>query len=153
MSTEIKIDLSLTFSDMYDLIHAYYFSEPRTRKALREAIEKRHPKAFAALEDTGRLLIKEVRRYGHLAIQKICKECDHKILARAMLNTEDLQKFVFPNVSKRTAVVLREDMESNNKLIEAGDLFFIKEAQVSVLELIRNLQEKGEIIPESEILK
>jgi len=153
MSNEIKINLTLTFSDIYDLIHAYYFADEKTRKALRETIKERHPKAYANLENTSSLLIKEMQRYDNLAIQKICKECDHKILARAMLQTEEFQKYIFPNVSKRTSVVLREDMESMASLVESDNLYYIKEAQVSVLELIRNLYKDGEIIPESEILK
>ncbi len=152
MSNHIKIPVTLTFSDIYDLIHVYYFSEQRTRAVLRQAIEERHPKAFAFLEDTNKMLVKEMTRYGKLAIQKICKESDHKVLARAMMNSEELRKLVFPNVSRRTGLILKEDMESMRKVAESIDSFY-KEAQVSILEMIRSLKEKGEIIPENEILK
>ena len=82
-------------------------------------------------------------------MQVIFKVCDHKILARAMLNSEELQKIVFPNVSRRTMVILKEDMESMRGLLEKEDHYFIQEAQVKVLEVIRKLLETGEIIPEA----
>lgn len=152
MSKEIKIPLVLTFADIYDLIHVYYFSEVRVRKALRKAIGERHPKALAVLEDTKKLLVKELNRYGKLAKQKIFKECDHKILARALVKSEELQAMVFPNVSRRTGLVLKEDMESIRQLVDLEDPFFTQEAQVNLLEVIRDLHEKGEVIPEDEVL-
>ncbi|MCL2763326.1 MAG: hypothetical protein FWD36_09010 [Treponema sp.] len=77
------------------------------------------------------------------AIQKILREVDSIVLAKALKGTEKaIQEKIFGNISKRAAEMLKEDMEYMG-LIPASH---VEEAQKKILDIVRYLTNTGEII-------
>jgi flagellar motor switch protein FliG len=75
-------------------------------------------------------------------IQRILKEVDSKSLALALKATSsDLREKIFDNMSERAAGMLREELE----YLGAVRLKDVEEAQKSILDATRSLEEQGEI--------
>ncbi|MCL1997930.1 MAG: flagellar motor switch protein FliG [Turicibacter sp.] len=76
-------------------------------------------------------------------VQKILKEVDAKELSMALKgSTEDLQAHIFANMSKRLAQMTKEDMDYMGPVRKTD----VEEAQQKVVNIVRRLQEAGEII-------
>lgn len=79
------------------------------------------------------------------AMQRVLKEVDVKDLSVALKSTEeDVKKKIFKNVSERAAISIKEEMEYMGpvKAIE------IEGAQDRIIDVVRSLEEKGEIVIE-----
>jgi flagellar motor switch protein FliG len=77
------------------------------------------------------------------AIQKILREVDSQDIAKALKDkNEAVQDKIFKNMSKRAAQMLKEDMEYMGP-VRITD---VKEAQNKVLDIIRRLEQSGEIV-------
>jgi len=77
------------------------------------------------------------------AIQRILREVDVKELGLALKTaSEDLRNLIFQNMSKRSAELLREDME----VMGPVKLRDVEEAQQKIVNVIRHLEESGEIM-------
>jgi flagellar motor switch protein FliG len=76
------------------------------------------------------------------AIQKILREIDSQDLAVSLKNQDKtVQEKIFRNMSKRAAQMLQEDMEYTGPV----RLMDIKERQEKILDIIRRLDQSGEI--------
>ncbi len=75
-------------------------------------------------------------------IQRILRDVEGKTLALALkAASEDLKKKVFKNMSERAAAMLKEDIE----FLGAVRLKEVEEAQKQVLEVVKALEESGDI--------
>ena len=71
------------------------------------------------------------------------REVDNNELAVALKSTnEEVQEVIFNNMSKRLAVMIREDMEYMGP-VRMKD---VEEAQQKIVNIIRKLEDTGEII-------
>jgi flagellar motor switch protein FliG len=76
------------------------------------------------------------------SIQKIVKEVDSKILAMALKATSDeLQVKVFDNMSERAGGMLKDELE----FLGAVRVSEVEDAQTQILDVVRRLDEAGEI--------
>ena len=76
-------------------------------------------------------------------IQKILRETDYQVLARALKNADDdVKEKVFRNMSKRAAEMLKEDIEFIGPIREKDR----DEARMKIVATIKALDEKGEIV-------
>jgi flagellar motor switch protein FliG len=77
------------------------------------------------------------------AIQRVLREVDNQDLARALKQVDpDVQEKIFKNMSKRAATLLKEDMEYMGPI----RLKDVEEAQQKIVNIIRKLEEQGEIV-------
>jgi len=106
-----------------------------------------------ALEDKNNELADEIRRkmfvfedivkLDRRAIQRVLKEVENADLTVALKNaTPEVSKMIFENMSKRLQDMIREDMEFMGP-VRVRD---VEEAQQKLVNIIRRLQDAGEII-------
>jgi flagellar motor switch protein FliG len=78
------------------------------------------------------------------ALQKVLREVNSRDLALAIRGeSEEVQERVFANMSKRAAEMLRQDMV----YIGPVELRKVEETRNAILNIIRNLENRGEIAP------
>jgi flagellar motor switch protein FliG len=76
-------------------------------------------------------------------IQKILREVDSLDITRALKDqNEAVQNKIFNNMSKRAAQMLKEDMEYMGPV----RIIDVKESQNKILDIIRRLEQSGEIV-------
>lgn len=77
------------------------------------------------------------------SIQRVLREVDNNELAMALKgSTEEVQTAIFNNLSKRLAVMIREDMEFMGPV----RLKDVEEAQQKIVNIIRKLEDSAEIV-------
>lgn len=77
------------------------------------------------------------------AIQRFLREVDNNQLAVALKGaTEEVQKVIFGNMSKRLSEMIREDLEFMGPV----RLKDVEEAQQKIVNIIRKLEDAGEIV-------
>jgi flagellar motor switch protein FliG len=77
------------------------------------------------------------------SVQKILREVDYQEIAKALKGeNEAIQEKIFNNMSRRAAQMLKEDM----KFMGPIRIIDIKEAQEKILNIIRHLEQTGEIV-------
>ena len=77
------------------------------------------------------------------AIQRVLRDVDNSDLAIALKGAnEEVQNAIFNNLSKRLALMIREDMEFMGP-VRMKD---VEEAQQKIVNIIRKLEESGEIV-------
>jgi len=105
------------------------------------------------LETTDVELVDEIRRKMFVfedivkldkrAIQRILKEVENADLTVALKNaTEEVKRIIFDNMSKRLQDMLKEDMDFMGP-VRVKD---VEEAQQKIVNVIRKLQDAGEIV-------
>lgn len=85
----------------------------------------------------------DITNLDGVAVQKFIKEVEQSELAVALKgSTEEVKEIIFANMSKRMAEMLSEDMEFLGPL----RLRDVEEAQQKIVNVIRRLEDAGEII-------
>ncbi|MFZ5650289.1 MAG: flagellar motor switch protein FliG [Bacillota bacterium] len=113
-----------------------------TEKTILEELETNDPE----LADEIRKLMfvfEDIIKLHDVAIQRVLREVDQKDLARAMRGTnEEVANRIYKNMSKRAADMLREEIQFMGPV----RLRDVEEAQQKIVQIIRRLDEAGEII-------
>ncbi len=85
----------------------------------------------------------DIRGLDDRSIQRLLKEVDTKVLTIALKgSTEEIQDKIFRNMSERAATMIQEEMEYMGPLRVKE----VDEAQRQIVEIIRSLEEEGEIV-------
>lgn len=127
-------------------------SDRTTEKNIIEALEEDNPDL--AEEVKKRMFVfEDIVLLDDRSIQKVLRHIDQQDLAKALKHTDpEVQEKIFRNMSKRAAQMLKEDMEYMGPI----RLKDVEEAQQKIVNVIRKLEEQGEIIvsrsPEDEIV-
>lgn len=88
-------------------------------------------------------VFEDISKLNSQSIQRVLKEVGNQDLAIALkLATEEVTKVIFGNISKRLQEMLRDDMEVMGP-VRVRD---VEEAQQRIVNIIRKLEEDGEII-------
>lgn len=113
-----------------------------TEKTIIEALEEEDPEL--AEEIKKRMFIFEnLVTLDDRSIQRVLREVDLKDLALALKTaSEDVTNRIFKNISKRAVEMLKEDMS----LMGPVRLRDVEEAQQKIVNIIRQLDESGEIV-------
>ncbi|MCL6611800.1 MAG: flagellar motor switch protein FliG [Peptococcaceae bacterium] len=113
-----------------------------TEKTILEELETNDPE----LADEIRKLMfvfEDIIKLHDVAIQRVLREVDQKDLAKAMRGTnEEVAARIYKNMSKRAADMLREEVQFMGPV----RLRDVEEAQQKIVQVIRRLDEAGEII-------
>lgn len=113
-----------------------------TEKTILEELETNDPE----LADEIRKLMfvfEDIVKLHDAAIQRVLREVDQKDLAKAMRGSnEDVRNRIFKNMSKRAADMLKEEIQFMGPV----RLRDVEDAQQRIVQIIRRLDESGEII-------
>ncbi len=113
-----------------------------TEKTILEELETNDPE----LADEIRKLLfvfEDIIKLHDVAIQRVLREVDQKDLAKAMRGSnEEVAARIYKNMSKRAGEMLREEIQFMGPV----RLRDVEEAQQRIVQIIRRLDEAGEII-------
>ena len=113
-----------------------------TEKSIIEALEEEDPELAEEIKKK-MFVFEDVVLLDDKAIQKTMRELDNQDLAKALKSVDtEVQEKIFRNMSKRAAALLREDMDFMGPV----RLKDVEEAQQKIVNIIRKLEEEGEII-------
>ncbi len=113
-----------------------------TEKNIIEALEIDNPEL--AEEIRRRMFVfEDILSLDNRSIQRTLREVDNQDLTMALKGaSEDLKRRIFENMSKRQAEMVKEDMEYMGPV----RLRDVEEAQQKIVNIIRKLEDAGEII-------
>jgi flagellar motor switch protein FliG len=113
-----------------------------TEKTILEGIESDDPDL---VESIRRLMFvfEDILKVNDKGIQAVLKEVDNEELCLALKTaSEELKEKIFSNMSARAATLIREDMEYMGP-VRLSD---VEGAQQRIVDVVRRLEEAGEII-------
>jgi flagellar motor switch protein FliG len=113
-----------------------------TEKSIMEGLEAEDPDL---VEQIRRLMFvfEDIMMVNDKGIQSMLKEVDNEDLALALKTaSQDLKDKIFKNMSERAAQLIKEDMEYMGP-VRVSD---VEAAQQKVVDVVRRLEESGEII-------
>lgn len=113
-----------------------------TEKTILEELEISDP---VLTEEVRKLLFvfEDIVKLPDSSIQRVLREVDPKDLARAMRGTnEDVQERIYKNMSKRASDMMRDEI----KYMGPVRLRDVEESQQRIVQIIRRLDETGDII-------
>jgi flagellar motor switch protein FliG len=88
-------------------------------------------------------VFEDVVNLDNKSIQRILREIDVKDLGLALkTSSEELKGLILKNMSKRAAEMLQEDMQ----MMGPVRLHDVEEAQQKIVNIIRQLEDSGEIV-------
>jgi flagellar motor switch protein FliG len=88
-------------------------------------------------------VFEDILTLDNRSIQRFLREVDNNQLAMALKgSTEEVQKLVFNNMSKRLVEMIKEDLEFMGP-VRIKD---VEEAQQKIVNVIRKLEDAGEIV-------
>ena len=88
-------------------------------------------------------VFEDIAKLGNVAIQRVLRDINNNDLAVALkMATEDVQKTIFGNVSKRLQDMIKDDMEVMGP-VRVRD---VEEAQQRIVNVVRKLEDEGEIV-------
>ncbi len=113
-----------------------------TEKGILENLEEEDPDM---VEQIRRLMFvfEDIVLVNDKGIQSVLKEIEHDELALALKTaSEELQSKIFKNMSERAATLIKEDMEFMGP-VRLSD---VEAAQQRIVDVVRRLEEAGEVI-------
>ncbi len=113
-----------------------------TEKAIVESLEVDDPELAEEIKKL-MFVFEDVVLLDDRAMQIVLRQVDTKDLSLAMkATTEDVTNKIFKNMSKRAAEMLKEELSYMGP-VKIRD---VEEAQMKVVNIIRSLEDKGEIV-------
>ena len=113
-----------------------------TEKHILETLEIEEPELTDEIRKK-MFVFEDILLLDDKSIQRVLREVDNSELAIAMkAANEQVQNAIFNNLSKRLAVMIKEDMEYMGP-VRMKD---VEEAQQKIVNIIRKLEDSGEII-------
>ncbi|MBR4965484.1 MAG: flagellar motor switch protein FliG [Lachnospiraceae bacterium] len=113
-----------------------------TEKHIMETLEIEDPELAEEIRKK-MFVFEDILLLDDRAIQRVLRDVDNNDLAVAMKGSnEDVQNAIFNNMSKRLAVMIKEDMEFMGP-VRMKD---VEEAQQKIVNIIRKLEDSGEIV-------
>ena len=107
-----------------------------------QAMREQTPELAEALDIKRKFLFESIAVLDNRDVQKIIRECDKQDLAKALQGVDAVKKKVFQNMSKRARLIMQEEIEYIGEI----DSVDVEEAQYKIGNIIRTLEEHGEII-------
>lgn len=112
-----------------------------TEKNIVEELEVSQPELAEEIK-ASLFTFEDIISLDHSDVQKVLREVNQDDLVLALKGvSDDLQEFVFKNLSSRAVETLREDMQ----FLGPARLSAVEEAQQKIVTVIRRLDEQGEI--------
>ena len=113
-----------------------------TEKHIMESLEIEEPELADEIRKK-MFVFEDILLLDDRAIQRVLRDVDNADLGVALkAANEEVQNFIFKNLSKRLAAMIKEDMEFMGP-VRMKD---VEEAQQKVVSVIRKLEDSGEIV-------
>lgn len=113
-----------------------------TEKHIMETLEIEEPELADEIRRK-MFVFEDIISLDDRAIQRVLRDVDNNDLALALKgSTEEVQNVIFNNLSKRLAVMIKEDMDFMGP-VRMKD---VEEAQQKIVSVIRKLEDAGEIV-------
>ena len=113
-----------------------------TQKHIMEELEVENPELADQIRKK-MFVFEDILLLDNRSIQTVLREVDNNELATALKNAnEDVQKAIFDNLSSRLASMIKDDMEFMGPV----RLKDVEEAQQKIVNIIRKLEDSGEIV-------
>jgi flagellar motor switch protein FliG len=113
-----------------------------TEKIIIEALEEEDPELAEEIKKR-MFVFEDIVLLDDRSIQKVLREVDTQDLAKALKGVDaDVQEKIYRNMSKRASALLREDMDFMGPI----RLRDVEESQQKIVNIIRKLEESGDII-------
>ncbi len=113
-----------------------------TEKHIMETLEIEEPELADEIRKK-MFVFEDILLLDDRAIQRVLRDVDNNDLALALKSAnEQVQNTIFNNMSKRLAVMIKEDMEFMGP-VRMKD---VEEAQQKIVNIIRKLEDSGEIV-------
>ena len=113
-----------------------------TEKHIMETLEIEEPELADEIRRK-MFVFEDILMLDNRAIQTVLRDVDNNELAIALKNAnEDVQNIIFSNLSSRLAAMIKEDMEYMGPV----RLKDVEEAQQKIVNIIRRLEDTGEIV-------
>ena len=113
-----------------------------TERHILETLETEQPELADEIRKK-MFVFEDILTLDDKSIQRVLREVDNNELAVALKSAaEEVQEVIFNNMSKRLAVMIKEDMEFMGP-VRMKD---VEEAQQKIVNIIRKLEDTGEII-------
>lgn len=113
-----------------------------TEKIIIEALEEEDPELAEEIKKR-MFVFEDIVLLDDRSIQKVLREVESQDLAKALKGVDaEVQEKIFRNMSKRASALLREDMDFMGPI----RLRDVEESQQKIVNIIRKLEEAGDII-------
>ena len=113
-----------------------------TEKHIMETLEIEDPELADEIRRK-MFVFEDILSLDDRSIQRVLRDVDNNDLAIALKGSnEDVQNIIFNNLSKRLAVMIKEDMDFMGPV----RLKDVEEAQQKIVNIIRKLEDSGEIV-------
>ena len=113
-----------------------------TEKIIIEALEEEDPELAEEIKKR-MFVFEDIVLLDDRSIQKVLREVDNQELAKALKGVDaEVQEKIYRNMSKRASALLREDMDFMGPI----RLRDVEESQQKIVNIIRKLEESGDII-------
>ena len=124
------------------LVEVLNFVDRSTEKTIIESLSESNPEIAEEVKKN-MFVFEDIILLDDRAIQQVLKEVDTKELAVALKGVgESTQARIFKNMSERAASMMKEEMEFMGPV----RLKAVEESQQRIVNIIRKLEEQGEII-------
>ena len=111
-------------------------------KAILSDLEKRNPELATEIKNL-MFVFEDIVLLDDRSVQRVLREVESKDLGLALkMSTDEVRDLIFRNMSERAANLLKEELEYMGP-VRVKD---VEEAQLKIVEVIRNLEEDGEVI-------
>ncbi|UCE67772.1 MAG: flagellar motor switch protein FliG [Candidatus Zixiibacteriota bacterium] len=116
--------------------------ETSAEKGIMETLESENPDLASEIKNL-MFVFEDIILLDNRSIQRILKEVETKDLAIALkAASEEVKEKIFTNISERVAAMIKEEMEFMGPM----RLSDVEAVQQKIVEVIRRLQEEGQII-------
>jgi flagellar motor switch protein FliG len=141
LATLVTSDLS-TAGGVKSLVEVLNWTDRATEKNILEGLTESNPELAEEVKNM-MFTFDDIVKLDDRAVQQVLREIDTKELALALkVCSEEVKQKVTKNMSERAATMLQEDMEFMGPV----RLRNVEEAQQRIVNVIRKLEEAGEII-------
>lgn len=141
LSTVVAQDFSHA-GGIKSLVDVLNWVDRSTEKTILESLSENNPEIAEEVKKM-MFVFEDITLLDDRAIQQVLKEVDSKELALALKGCGDnVQQRIYKNMSERAATMLKEEMEFMGPV----RLRSVEEAQQRIVNIIRKLEEAGEII-------
>ena len=113
-----------------------------TEKTILGDLEKRNPELATEIKNL-MFVFEDITLLDDRSIQRVLREVDSKELSLALkVSTDEVKDAIFRNMSERASGLIKEELEFMGPV----RLKDVEEAQMKIVEVIRTLEEEGEIV-------
>lgn len=125
-----------------NIVDILNLADRSTEKSIIESLEEEDPELAEEIKKR-MFVFEDIVMLDDRAIQRVLREVDTSELSKALRAVDsEVQDKIFRNMSKRAAVLLKEDMDYMGPTRRKD----VEEAQQKIVAIIRKLEEQGDIV-------